>query len=246
MIEARQLSVVGHNGHLLHHLDFAWPAARARLVLGPNGSGKTTLLRCLLGLRPFQGSLLWQGRALDRMNPLERARIFGYVPQTLETDFPLRAIDLVASGRFPFAESHQQSLEQARTMMHRTRTLPLAERSIATLSGGELQRVVLAGAMAQEPAMLLLDEPANHLDPYNRQQLADLLRELLQQGLGLVIVSHEWRLFSALNPACFCLKAGRVFASGEPEEIMPSLNDLYLPSHAPEESAMAESYEKFD
>jgi iron complex transport system ATP-binding protein len=242
MIEARQLSV-GQHGRLLHRLDFAWPRARARLVLGPNGSGKTTLLRCLLGLRPFQGDLLWQGKALDRMSHLERARLFGYVPQTLETDFPLRAIDLVASGRFPFAESHQQSLEQARIMMHRTRTLALAQRSIATLSGGELQRVVLAGALAQEPAMLLLDEPANHLDPYNRQQLVDLLLELLQQGLGLVIVSHEWRLFSALNPACFCLKAGRLFACGELEEITPRLDDLYRPCPAAEESAAEESHE---
>lgn len=156
----------------------------------------------------------------------------GYVPQTLQTDFPLNARDLVESGRFPFAESKSTSRENAEKLMQHMNLMDLADSPIASLSGGELQRVVMASALAQEPQFLLLDEPANHLDPYHRQVLVESLQTFAAQGLGILIVSHDWELFRSLNPQAICLRGGEIVASGPLDDLSAELGQLYQPERA--------------
>jgi iron complex transport system ATP-binding protein len=231
------------------HLDFAYPGGAHAIcgvslsvepvsltaLIGSNGSGKSTLIRLLAGLlRPSAGEILLDGVALEAWQPRLRARAIAYMPQATMTVFPFRAIDVVLSGRTPHAPRF--GFESARDQTIASESLEaagaahLAERTVTALSGGERQMVILARALAQQPRVLLLDEPAAALDLKHRAELMRTLARLRDtRGLSVVMITHDLQLTGSLFDRIVALKCGAVAAQGRPEEILQSsrLADIY-------------------
>ena len=158
-------------------------------VVGPNGSGKTTLVRAVTGLVPLAGGAVRiQGRPLGQWRRPELARVLGVVPQREDIVFPLRVDEAVMLGRYarlgPLAAPRAEDRAAVASALDRCDALALQARSTDTLSGGEWQRVRLARALAQEPSVLLLDEPTASLDVRHEMEILELIRGLVDHGLA--------------------------------------------------------------
>ncbi|MEB2310303.1 MAG: ABC transporter ATP-binding protein [Sorangiineae bacterium] len=178
--------------------------ARGALIalVGPNGAGKTTLLRAALGLvRPRGGHVTIDGEELARLSARERAARLSWLPQHVFVTEAIPALELVAAARYRFREGRRRSLEAARAALERVGAAALGPRIVQELSGGERQRVALAGALAQETPFVLLDEPANHLDPAQQLEVYELIGALWQSGLGVLLVTHDVNLLAQLGDA---------------------------------------------
>lgn len=204
------------------------------VVVGPNGAGKSTLLRTLLGLEhPTQGRVLLDRRPWQTFSPAERAAYVAWLPQQPRLGESQRVEELVASARYRFGEPHRTSLEHARRALARIGALELALRRTDEISGGELQRVLLATLLAQEAPLLLVDEPANHLDPAHQLAVYRHLGELWRGGLGLVVVTHDvnlaWLLGLAQRVRVVGLRKGRIVFDTclAAPNLVSELSDLY-------------------
>ena len=210
-------------------------SASLTALIGSNGSGKSTLIRLLTGLlRPAAGEILLDGVALEAWQPRLRAREIAYMPQATMTVFPFRAIDVVLSGRTPHAPRFGFESERDRAIateaLEAAGAAHLAERSVTALSGGEKQMVILARALAQQPRVLLLDEPAAALDLKHRAELMRTLARLRDtRGLSVVMITHDLQLTGSLFDRILALRCGKVAAQGRPEEILQStlLAEIY-------------------
>ncbi len=171
------------------------------VVIGPNGAGKSTLLRVLAGLEsPDRGEVLLDGAPLGARSPRERAERIAWLPQRPRLGEGVRVEELVAAGRYRFSESHGESLAHARRALAELGAEHLAPRRVEQVSGGELQRVLLAALLVQEAPLLLVDEPANHLDPAHQLAAYGLLGQLGERGRGLCVVTHDLNLANQLGP----------------------------------------------
>jgi len=184
-------------------------------LVGPNGSGKSTLLKVALGLvAPSQGTFLVDGRDAARLSARQRAAEVGWLPQQALRPEALSALEEVVTARFRFDEPRLSALKCSQDALLRVGGTELAERAVDTLSGGEQQRVALAGVLAQEPRWLLVDEPANHLDPAQQTRVYGLLGRTWRAGLGIVCVTHDFNLLrflgSRLSVRVVGLAEGRV------------------------------------
>ncbi|MHC4606613.1 MAG: ABC transporter ATP-binding protein [Planctomycetota bacterium] len=192
-------------------------------VVGPNGAGKSTLIRAMSRvLRPKLGRALLEGRDLyDEVTASEAARSIAVVPQGPSIPFDFTCREVVLMGRSPHLKRFQtetsRDLEVVEQAMKRTDTWKLKDRPITELSGGERQRVILARAFAQEPRVLLLDEPTAHLDLGHQVQTMKIVREL---GCAVVAVMHDLNLAASFCTRMVLLDAGRIAAAGGPEEVL--------------------------
>jgi iron complex transport system ATP-binding protein len=195
-------------------------------ILGPNGAGKTTLLRLLCGSRsPSTGSVFLNGRRLSTVPRPELARKIAVVPQDLTVPFAFTAREIVELGRTPhlgllrgFGPEDRRAVEQA---MQLTDTAGLSHRIIHELSGGERQRVVIAMALAQQPEILLLDEPTHLLDIARQAEILDLITELnLERGLTVVAAIHDLNLAGRYFDRLLLLHGGAVLAEGPPATVL--------------------------
>jgi iron complex transport system ATP-binding protein len=195
-------------------------------VIGPNSAGKTTLIRLLTRVvSPASGVIRLAGRPLADMSRREVARLVAVVPQDLAPAFPFTVEEMVLMGRYPHAPGRyfEDETDRARAgaAMARTGVLDLAAVPVARLAGGERQRVVLARALAQEPRLLVLDEPTAHLDLKHQAELVALLRGLNRaSGLTVLIVTHDLNLASEIAGRMLLLHAGRVERAGTPEAVL--------------------------
>ncbi|HIE26326.1 TPA: ABC transporter ATP-binding protein [Candidatus Poribacteria bacterium] len=169
-------------------------------IVGPNGSGKSTLLKLLSGvLKPVEGRILLLGRPLARLNHKSIAKIIAVVPQNTVISFPFTVREIVLMGRSPHLgllqiERDKDFKISERAMMY-TNSLEFADRKIDELSGGERQRVIIARALAQEPQIILLDEPTVHLDLKHQIEIFDLIKQLnIENLMTVVVVSHDLNL----------------------------------------------------
>jgi iron complex transport system ATP-binding protein len=211
---------------LFRGVDLALCDGEMTAVLGPNGSGKTTLVRLASGhLRPQAGSIRLGERDLATLNARERARSISVVPQETTLTFRYTVDEVVMMGRAP----HQGLLgvesaadrEQVDLALERTGAGELARRPFDELSGGERQRVVLARALAQQPRVLLLDEPTSFLDLKHRLLIYDLLTRLNEEtGLTVLVVSHDINLVARHCRRLLLLQDGAVQADGAPVEVL--------------------------
>ncbi len=194
-------------------------------LVGTNGSGKTTLLRLVAGtLAPSAGSLRLFGRPAAAWSRMEAARQIALLPQSLELPDGFRVGELVAMGRLPHARSRfgatADDAEAVERALVDADLLPLAGRDVAELSGGERQRVGVAMALAQQPALLLLDEPTLHLDVAHQVTLLEMIDGLrARRDLTVVAVIHDLAM-AAVVPRVSVLDAGRIAADGPPEEAL--------------------------
>ena len=195
-------------------------------VLGPNGSGKTTLLRCLLGrLKPEAGTIRLGDRDLGSYDARALARRLAYVPQSAASAFGFTAMELVLMGRFAHTgllglagASDRAVARQAMTM---TETTDFASRTLDELSGGEAQRVMIARALAQQPAVMLLDEPTSQLDIRNQLMIYAMMRRLAHDWpMAVVCVSHDVNLAARFADHLVLMRDGRVAAAGTSEQVI--------------------------
>jgi len=219
--------VCGYDGRtVLRGVDLQVAAGEFRGVLGPNGSGKSTLLRAITGVRPLQaGTVQLFGRLLGALGRRAVARLVGVVPQAATPAFEYTVREIVAMGRTPYLgrlQSERDSDREAvRRALEQTGSTVLATRLIGELSAGEAQRVAIARALAQEPRILLLDEPTTYLDIGHQAEILDLLQELNDRsGLTIICISHDINLAAQYCSTLTMLDAGQVVAEGPPEEIV--------------------------
>jgi len=195
-------------------------------IVGPNGAGKSTLLRVLAGLlEPVAGEVRAGGRPLHQVKRRERAKVVAYVPQDPVLPLAMRVADYVLLGRTPhlspLAHEGTKDLTIAREALDQLDLAALSGRALGTLSGGERQRVLVARALAQQAAILLLDEPTAALDPGHQLEVLELVDQLRRaNGFTVVCTMHELTLAGQFADELVLLDRGRVVASGPPAEVL--------------------------
>jgi iron complex transport system ATP-binding protein len=234
MIAAESLEVSVAGRRLVEGLTFAARAGEFTCVLGANGAGKSLTLHTLAGLRaPSAGSVSLLGRALGLWPRRERARRLGLMTQVTEDPFPGTVFDAVLVGRHPHLELWQWETDHDLDVAHRV----LAEceldgfagRAIDTLSGGERRRVALAAVLAQDPDVLLLDEPHNHLDPHHQLDVLKLLRARADGGRVVLATLHDPALAARFADNALLLFGDGRWAHGPTAEVLNagSLSAIY-------------------
>lgn len=225
VIEIRQISFAYQERWVLRDMSLLARRGEMIALLGPNGSGKTTLLKILSGLLRPRGEVKLNGRNVDTFDRRELSRLFAVVPQENRVNFPHTVAEIVLMGRAsyhsPFALEGKHDLEIARASMELTDALAFSDRYFHELSGGEKQRVMLARAMAQEPEILLLDEPSAFLDLKHQIQLFDLLLRLnRERRLTVVAALHDLNLAALFFPRLVMLCDGKIYRDGPPSEVL--------------------------
>lgn len=211
---------------VLKGLTFSISRGEVTGVIGPNGSGKSTLLKTISKvLRPSQGEILLQGRNIARMNQRQVAHRIAVVDQDEQLGTGFKVWEVVLMGRYPYLSRLQREKAHdwniVRWAMQATGTLDLRDRMASELSGGEKQRVLLARALAQEPDILLLDEPTSHLDIAHQTEILDLVEGLRKDNqLTVLMVLHDLNLAAQYCDSLILMKDGRVFAEGFPGDVI--------------------------
>ncbi len=225
----------GYSHQILSHISLEIKAGEVVALLGQNGAGKSTLLNLAAGkLEPQSGSVLWQEKNISEFSRREVARKIALVAQAEELHFPLTALEYVLAGRFAqtagIGFDSPSDIEIALQTLAATDASQFKHRSFNQLSSGEKQRVVLARALAQQPQILLLDEPTANLDLAHQVSLLELVKQLAHQHrLGVLFVTHEINLAAEFADRVALLKHGKIIALGKPDEVMTAdlLSDLF-------------------
>jgi iron complex transport system ATP-binding protein len=194
-------------------------------VVGPNGAGKTTLLRALAGLIPSEGEIEIGGQTLASLPLRERAKRFGYLPQGHVVHWPLPARDIVALGRYPHGATDPARLSPKDTeavlrAMQAVDVMEFSDRRVTELSGGERSRVALARALAVEAPVILADEPTASLDPRHQIDVMKNLRVTADNGVLVIVVTHDLGLAARFADHVLVLREGRLVSQGAPVEAL--------------------------
>jgi iron complex transport system ATP-binding protein len=214
------------DGLVLHNIDLSVKAGEMAGLLGPNGSGKTTLLKLASGiLKPTQGEIKLDGYSLSQLNRKSIAQTIAVVPQQFHIPFAFTAGEIVMLGRTPFLRPLAEESEADRQLVNNALELvgirELKERRFDELSGGERQKVILAMALAQQPKLLLLDEPIVHLDIAHQVEILELVKRFnVEQGLTVIAAMHDLNLAALYFDRLVLLKEGRVWADGAPNQVL--------------------------
>jgi iron complex transport system ATP-binding protein len=197
-------------------------------IVGPNGSGKSTLLKCINRVLKTQpNTVLIDGNDINNLNLRELAKMMGYVPQTSTNTFPFTVFDVVLMGRKPYIHWNlsERDYEIVADVLDFLGIGELSMRHFNELSGGEQQKVIVARALAQQPRLLLLDEPTSSLDIKHQLEIMCILKSLTQSKERSVIVSlHDLNLASRFSDIILMLKQGCIYAVGTPEEVLTEEN----------------------
>ncbi len=209
---------------IVEGVSLAFQPEEMTAIVGPNGAGKSTLMSVLSGFRSsYDGRCVFMGHEISAWKKPALARRMAFVPQMLRLEFPFTGEQVVFMGRTPYCNGLFESpadRDAVRRAMDLTDAAPFAQRPFSVLSGGERQRIVLAGALAQEPAVLLLDEPTTFLDLKHQLQTYGLLQRLAREGMAVVAVTHDLNLASSYSDRIVVLSRGRVAADGSPSDVM--------------------------
>lgn len=208
----------------LHNLTLDIPAGSLTAILGPNGGGKTTLLHILLGLlHPRKGTLRIVDRPPSGYSRRELSQLVGLVPQNEHIPFDFSLLDYVLLGRAPYLGALDQPGPDdqaiARTALGTVGLAAMQERPVTTLSGGERQLAMIARALAQNPRILLLDEPTSHLDLGNRRAVLEVLRKLAGAGVTIVFTTHDPHWVADMADFVILLRNGTLLAAGPMESM---------------------------
>ena len=221
----------GGSTDVLRGADLELSQGEVGILLGKNGSGKTTLFKTLLGLvKPQKGSITFQGENLLKLNRLQRARRIGYVPQDIQFG-ALTVFDSVLMGRISYfgIRAGKEDYEAVEKLLADMGLLELAHRNVEELSGGERQKIAIARAMAQEPQMMVFDEPTGNLDIANEQLIIREAKKLAKEkNIAILASLHDLNQALALGDKFFFLKDGIVKYAGGKEVFTPEvIKDIF-------------------
>ena len=209
---------------VLHGLSMEVGDGEVVSVVGPNGSGKSTLLRCAARvLKPRRGVIYLDGKEIAALNGSELAKRLGYVPQAAAEAFPFTVLETVLMGRKPHLKwgVSRRDLAVVGEILRYMGIEQMADRCLGELSGGQRQKVLLARALAQEPEVLLLDEPTASLDIRHQLEVLELVRDLAQRDRrAVVMVMHDLNLAARFADKLILLKDGVIFAAGRPKRVL--------------------------
>ncbi len=230
MIDLRSISFRYRQDWVLQDISFKIDRGEFIGVIGPNGSGKSTLLKTLCRLHsPQKGEILLDHVLLKEMSQREIARKIAVVPQEAYSLFPFRVIEIVLMGRSPYLKTLMfegpNDLEVAKRAMDWTEIFAISERFIDELSGGERKRVFIARALAQEPEVILLDEPTANLDIHHQLDFLNLILNLnREKGMTIIMASHDLNIASEYCDRLILLQKGRIYKMGSPREVITRQN----------------------
>ncbi len=225
-LEVKELSYQSQGEPVLQDVSLSVAPGEVVGLVGPNGAGKTTLIRAVSGLvAPSEGVVRLDDALLSRMDLRDIARLVAHVPQTTTIDFGFTCLEVVLMGRYPHLGrlniEGERDYKIAHEAMKFTGTWELAARKVDSVSGGERQRVLVARAVAQQPCLLLLDEPTANLDLAHQLHVFELVRTLAHEhGLGALAAIHDLELASRYCDRLVLLHRGRVVAQGTPQEVL--------------------------
>lgn len=228
-ITVSNLNVYRRQRHILKCVNVSAHEGEVVGLIGANGSGKSTLLKAILGLLPVEsGKVEIMGKHQDTYQRSELAKAIAYMDQDNECNWPLQVRSVVELGRMPhqapFTSLTDEDHDIVNTVMKTVCVEALAERTLNLLSGGEKHRVLLARALASQPAILLADEPVAGLDPYHQLHLMELFRDQAQAGKTIIVILHDLTLVSRYCDRLVLLSEGNVLANGEPKEVLDTDN----------------------
>lgn len=219
---------------VVHGVDLRVHAGQFACVIGANGCGKSTLLKNVLGLdKPFSGSVRVHGEDALALSDAERAQRFAYLPQEHTPPFPYTVADVVLMGRTPHMDRWAHIADDDREIAWEALSLlgiqELAGRTYTELSGGQRQLVLIARCLAQQPDLIVMDEPTASLDFGNQQVVLSRMHELTRSGLGVVMVTHDPHHAFLCADVVHVMQAGRMTAAGAPREVMTAkrLHEVY-------------------
>jgi len=230
MLRIEKINCSLDNTLILKDVDFQLNRGDFLGIVGPNGSGKTTLLRAVSGILPLaKGKVYLEGEDVSQMDKKKIAKKIAMVPQNTFINFPFTTMEVVMMGRNPylsrFEREGKKDLEKAKESMILTKTWELRNREVTKISGGELQRVVIAQALAQNTDILFLDEPTSHLDINHELEILSLITRLnREKSLTTVLVTHNLNLAARYCRKLILLKEGKIYAQGEVEDILTPEN----------------------
>ena len=226
ILDIENISLNFRDKLVLENVNFSVDAGEFFVIIGPNGAGKTSLLKVLSGLQKTQhGSVTIKNKNISKYRRRNLSQIMAIVPQQIEVGFPFTVADTVIMGRTPhlgiLGMEGKEDYQIAREAMEFTDVAHLAERKLYQLSGGELQRAIIARAICQQPDIILLDEPTTALDPAHQLKIMDLMEKFRREkGTTIVMVSHDLNLASMYGDRMLLLKGGRVIKTGEPGSVL--------------------------
>jgi iron complex transport system ATP-binding protein len=219
---------------VLNEITVDIPAGHVTALLGPNGSGKTTLLHLILGLlQPLQGQVLLAGRPANTYSRRELSHMLGLVPQQEQVVFDIRVVEYVLLGRAPHLGLLQLPSEQDLAVVEdalvATGLTRFRDRAVPSLSGGEKQLAMIARALAQHPAIFLLDEPTSHLDIGNRRRVLELMRSLTSNASTVIFTTNDPNSAAAICDHVILMRDGRILAAGGANDALtgPHLSATY-------------------
>lgn len=234
VLTCRSLDVSVGTRTLVHDLNFEAPAGSVTAVLGRNGAGKTLTLHTLAGLRaPARGAVVLGEQGVSEWPRKALARELGILTQTNEDPFPAKVMEVVLMARFPHLKfwdwESTADIALARAALARVEIEDLAERDVTTLSGGERRRVAIASLLAQDPRVILLDEPLNHLDPHHQLHTLELLRERATAGCSVVMTLHDAGMAARFSDRALLLFGDGHWLSGPTDEVVnaSTISKLY-------------------
>jgi len=197
-------------------------------IIGPNGVGKSTLIHCMNNiLSPVHGTVMIDGMSVAEYKPKELAKKIGYVPYTAADSFPMTVVDTVLMGRNPHKKwkSLHEDLAVVKEAMEMMDIVPLAMRNFNELSAGQHQRVMLARGLAQEPEILLLDEPTANLDVRHQMDVIRLLKKLsVERSIMVVMISHDLNIAAKYSDNIIMMHEGSIYAVGRPADVITEEN----------------------
>nr|AGF93374.1 iron(III) ABC transporter, ATP-binding protein [uncultured organism] len=225
-LEIKNLDFSYNGKQVLKNINFELKQGEILSLIGPNGSGKTTLLKCVNKiLKPKSGKIKLNDKNIDEFSLSEIAKKIGYVPQTENNNFSTRVFDTILMGRKPYIKwkPAAEDLNIVENVIQKLNLEELALRDINELSGGQKQKVLIGRVLAQEPQIILLDEPTSDLDLKHQLEILNLIKDLSRQHISIIIAIHDLSLAQRYSDKFILLNEGKVHAAGG-EEVLSQNN----------------------
>ncbi len=224
-IETKDIRFSYNTKEIIKGISFSLEHGEFLGIIGPNGAGKSTILRILAGiLKPKMGKIYIFNQNIYNMKRKSLAQKIAFVPQETHFGLNFSVEDIVAMGRFPYQDAFQRENKMDREAIEHAlsyvNVMQFRKRPVNSLSSGERQRVVLARALAQEPAILLLDEPTSHLDLHHQNAIMELLKKLNSEGMSVIIVNHDLNLACLYCQRLVLMHEGCIYSEGAPESLI--------------------------